>query len=144
MVRSAIPLRNFPESGARAIVDAMTYFPRPNPAKPATRTKLSGSVVVGIRSCGTQPSSAKLHEISATGGLLIMPTALEQGEFVEVAFKTSQGTVRAMAELLAVKKESASGCLQPFRFIALDDEDHARLSMALDSLSHQTMKHPVL
>ena len=30
-----------------------------------------------------------------------------------------------MAELLATKQESPSGCLQPFRFVALDDENHS-------------------
>jgi hypothetical protein len=43
-----------------------------------------------------------------------------------------------MAELLLPRHESTSGCLQPFRFVALDDEDHTRLRMALESLLDQT------
>ena len=82
---------------------------------------------------------AKLHEVSATGGLLVLSKALEQGDFVEVAFQTSKGTVHGMAELLAARCESTSGCLQAFRFVALDDEDHTRLRMALESLIDQTM-----
>jgi hypothetical protein len=32
-----------------------------------------------------------------------------------------------------------SGCLQPFRFVALDDEDHTRLRMTLESLLDQIL-----
>ena len=116
----------------------MTYFPQPNPDKPASRAKLGGSVVIAISSEGTQPVRAKLHELSATGGLLILSKAFEQGAFVEVAFQTSQGPVHGMAELLLPRRESTSGCLQPFRFVALDDEDHTRLRRALESLLDQT------
>jgi hypothetical protein len=117
----------------------MTYFPQPNPAKPATRLKLGGTIVVAVRSEGaTQPVRAKLHELSATGGLLVLSKALELGAFVEVAFQTSRGKVQAMAELLSPRRESASACLQPFRFVALDDEDHTRLRMAMESLLDRT------
>ena len=118
----------------------MTYFPQSNPARPATRLKLGGSVVVAVRSEGDgQPVRAKLHELSATGGLLILSKALEQGAFVEVVFQTSRGKVQGMAELLSPRRESKSGCLQPFRFVALDDEDHSRLRTAMESLMDRTM-----
>jgi len=116
----------------------MTYFPQPHRANRERRLKLSGSIVVAIRSEGTHPVRAKLHELSVTGGLLILCKALEQGEFVEVAFQTSVGTVHGMAELLAARSESDSGCLQPFRFVALDEDDHTKLRMALDSLLDRT------
>jgi hypothetical protein len=116
----------------------MSYFPQLNPAKRATRVKLSASVLVAIRVGGTQPVRAKLHELSATGGLLILAKPLGQGDFVEVAFQTGQGTVSGMAEILQPRRESTSGCLQPFRFVALDDEAHSRLRMALQSLLDQT------
>ena len=111
----------------------MTHFPQPHPINRERRLKLSGSVVVAIRSEGTQPVRAKLHELSATGGLLGVSKAFEYGHFVEVAFQTSMGTIHGVAELLAARGESTSGCLQPFRFVALDD-DQTRLRMALDLL----------
>ena len=118
----------------------MTYFPQLNPAAPAKRLKLAGSVVVAIRSEGdSQPVRAKLHELSATGGLLVLSNALEQGAFVEVAFQTSRGRVRGMAELLSPRRESTSGCLQAFRFVALDDQDHTRLRMAMESLLDRSL-----
>src|SRR5262249_44277997 len=115
----------------------MTYFPQPNPANRERRLKLGGSIVVAIRLEGSQPVRAKLHELSATGGLLLLSKAFENGDFVELAFPTSKGTVHGMAELLVARRESTSGCLQPFRFIALADEDHTRLRIALESLSDQ-------
>lgn len=117
----------------------MTYFPQPNPVNPARRLKVGGSVIVAIRSEGSQPVRAKLHEVSASGGLLLLAKAMEKGDFVELAFQTSKGTVEGMAELLATRKQSSSGCLQPFRFIALDDNNHAKLRMALDSLLYETV-----
>jgi len=112
----------------------MTYFPQPNPAKRARRLKLGGSVAVAIRSEGTKPVRAKLYSLSTTGGLLLLAKALEQGDFVEVAFQTSQGTVHGMAEVLAAQSESPSSCMQPFRFVAMDDDDHDKLRMAMESL----------
>ena len=117
----------------------MTYFPQPNPSKRARRVRLPGSVVVSVRSEGSQFVRAKLHELSATGGLLVLSKALEQGDFVEVSFQTSQGIVRGMAELLSVRRKSQSGCLQPFRFVALEGEYHTTLRMTLESLRDQTL-----
>ena len=117
----------------------MTYFPQPNPSKRARRIRLPGSVVVAVRSEGSQPVRAKLHELSTTGGLLVLSNALEQGDFVEVSFQTSHGIVRGMAELLSVRRKSQSGCLQPFRFVALEDEYHTTLRMTLESLRDQTL-----
>ena len=69
---------------------------------------------------------------------MLLSKAIERGDFVELAFSTSKGTIHGMAEFLAARCESTSGCLQPFRFVVLADEDHIRLRMALESLSDQT------
>jgi hypothetical protein len=36
--------------------------------------------------------------------------------------------------MLTVARSAENGCLQPFRFIALGDDDHRKLRMALDSV----------
>ena len=112
----------------------MTHFPRPNPTRPAARVKLDGSVPVAIRVEGTTAVRGKLRELSATGGLLVLAKPLDKGEFVELAFPTNNGSVRGMAEILEPRVEGSSGCLQPFRFIALEDEANSSLRMALESL----------
>jgi hypothetical protein len=71
----------------------MTHFPQSNPTKPAPRVTLQELVLVAIRVEGAPSLRAKLHEISLTGGLLILAKPLDQGEFVEVAWngRTSAG-----------------------------------------------------
>ena len=110
----------------------MTHFPQPNSTKRATRVKFGGSVLVAIRSEASGAIRAKLHVLSTTGGLFILAKPLEPGDFVQVTFQTSQGAIRGMAEMLQPTQESASGCLQPFRFVALDDEDHSRLRQTME------------
>lgn len=117
----------------------MAYFPQPHAANRERRLKVGGSVVVAIRSEGAQVVRAKLHEVSLSGGLLVVSKAFTEGDFVEVAFSTSKGTVHGMAELLGPKNQSISGCLQAFKFVALEDEDHTRLRTALESLSDRTI-----
>jgi hypothetical protein len=118
---------------------AMTYFPQPNPAKRARRVRLPGSVAIAVKTKGRQPVQAKLHEVSLTGGLLLLSKALEEGDFVEVAFQTNHGVVRGMAEVLSARSKSKSGCLQSFRFVAMEDEDHNRLRITLESLRNQAL-----
>ncbi len=68
-----------------------------------------------------------------------MTRALERGDFVEIAFQTKSGAVSGMAEMLSVTRRAENGCLQPFRFIAIGDDDHRNLRMALDSVLDRTV-----
>ena len=112
----------------------MTSFPQSNPTQRAPRLKLDGSVPVAIRIEGTTSVRGKLRELSATGGLLALAKPLNKGEFVELAFPTNNGAVQGMAEILEPIVKSSSGCLQPFRFIALEDEAGNSLQMVLELL----------
>jgi hypothetical protein len=80
-----------------------------------------------------QRERAKLQSISVNGGLLQLQHELSPGDFVEIAFHTREGAIRGMAEMLQPTRKYQSACLQPFRFIALGDDDHRKLRMALDS-----------
>lgn len=110
----------------------MTHFPQPHPSRRAPRVTLGGAVAAAVSLDGGQRAKAKLQSLSTTGGLLHMIRPLRSGDFVEVAFDTKSGPVHGMAEMLAARK-LAEGCVQPFRFIALSDDDHSRLRNALDS-----------
>lgn len=110
----------------------MTHFPQPNSNKRATRVKFGGSIPAAIRSEVSGAVRAKLHVLSTTGGLFILAKPLEPGDFVQVTLQTSQGAIRGMAEILQPTRKSTSGCLQPFRFVALDDEDHSRLRQTME------------
>jgi len=82
-------------------------------------------------------AKARLQTVSVTGGLLRLTQSLEQGDFVEIAFQTQSGPVRGMAEMLAPTL-MRSDILQPFRFLALGDDDHRALRMVLESAADES------
>ena len=116
----------------------MTHFPQPHPTKRAARVQLGGSVLAAIRFDDGQRSRAKLYAVSVTGGLLKLAKPLGQGDFVEIGFQTKVGAVIGMAEMLSPARKATDGILQPFRFIALGDDDHRNLRMALQSVADQS------
>jgi hypothetical protein len=123
-----------PAASARAIVTvAMTHFPQPHPSRRAPRVELGGSVPARVLLDDGLRTRAKLESISTTGGMLHLSGALRNGDFVELSFETKSGPVRGVAEMLNPRKVTG-GCYQPFRFIALSDEDDKRLRLALDSV----------
>ena len=122
----------------------MTLFPQPNASQRSPRVQLNGSVGAAILDESGQRARAKLQSISLTGGLLQLQHELSNGDFVEIAFQTRAGAVHGMAEMLEPMRKFQSVCMQPFRFIALADEDHRNLSMALDTaLDQSTFLDPV-
>jgi hypothetical protein len=116
----------------------MTHFPQPHPQRRATRVHLGGSIAALVLLEDGQRAKGKLQTISVTGGLLRMVRALEQGDFVEVAFQTQAGPVHGMAEMLSPMRSAMEGVLQPFRFIALGDDDHRNLRMVVDSVADRS------
>jgi hypothetical protein len=70
-----------------------------------------------------------LHVISHNGGLLLLPEAVRQGSVVELMFHTHRGTVLGTAEMLM----PVAGTQQPFRFIALPENDRRTLHAAFQS-----------
>src|SRR5215469_3237925 len=109
----------------------MTHFPQPHPSRRAARVELGDSVLATIRLEDGRRTKAKLQAISVTGGLLRLEQSLGAGDFVEVAFQTPAGPVHGMAEVLNPTKKLADGVLQPFRFVAIEDDDHRRLRTSL-------------
>ncbi len=65
----------------------------------------------------------KLRVISVTGGLLCLPSPLDQRSHVKLMFLTDVGTVVGIAEMLP----PVSAILQPFRFVKIDEDDERRL-----------------
>lgn len=121
----------------------MTHFPQTDANHRAPRITLNGSVAAAIRAESGERARAKLQSISITGGLLQLPQQLSTGDFVEIAFHTRSGPVHGMAEMLQPVRKFQSPCLQPFRFIALGDDDHRKLRMALDTALDRSFLDPV-
>jgi len=116
----------------------MTHFPQPNPQRRAPRIQLGDSVLALVKLDDGQRAKAKLQTVSVTGGLLRLAKALEEGDFVEVAFETHSGPVHGMAEMLYPRRTLAQGILQPFRFVAMEDDDHRTLRMAVDTTADRS------
>jgi hypothetical protein len=95
--------------------------------------QFGSTIPVVIKLNDGRSARAKLQSVSETGGMLRLAGALEQGNLVEVAFQTESGSVKGMAEILEPTRKSKDGTLQPFRFIALEDDDHLTLRSALDT-----------
>jgi len=117
----------------------MTHFPQPHPSRRAARVQLGDSVLAAIRLEDGRRTKAKLQTISATGGLLRMSHSLGQGDFVEVAFQTQAGPVHGMAEILSPMRSISDGVLQPFRFVAIEDDDHRRLRSSLEHVAARSV-----
>ena len=118
----------------------MTHFPQAHPQRRSPRIQLGGSVLALVMLEDGQRAKAKLQTISVTGGLLRLARALSQGDFVEVAFHIQGGAVRGMAEMLSPVRAASEGSLQPFRFVALGDDDHRTLRMAVDSVTDRSFQ----
>jgi hypothetical protein len=111
----------------------MTHFPQPHPERRAPRIHLGGSIAALVLNEDGQRAKGKLQTVSVTGGMLRLAKALEHGDFVEIAFQTQSGPVHGMAEMLGPMR-ATEGVLQPFRFVALGDDDHRNLRMTVDSV----------
>ncbi len=116
----------------------MTHFPQVHPQRRSPRIQLGSSVPALVMLEDGQRAKAKLQTVSVTGGLLRLSRSLSQGDFVEVAFHIQGGPVRGMAEMLTPVHAANEGALQPFRFVALGDDDHRALRMAVDSVTDRS------
>ena len=136
--------RNLPEPRPSwHILLVMSHFPQQNLTRRSARVTLNGSVAAAVMAEGGQKARAKLQSISINGGMLQLQRELTTGDFVEIAFHTRSGSITGMAEMLNPTRKYQSACLQPFRFIALADDDHRKLRMALDSALDRSFRDPV-
>jgi len=110
----------------------MTHFPQPHPTHRANRVKLATTPVVVKLGDGKQ-TKGNIQVVSINGGLLQLARALAEGDFVEVAFQTQSGAVHGMAEMLHPVGKGQGSVVQAFRFVAMEDEAHQSLRMAIES-----------
>jgi len=73
-----------------------------------------------------------LHVVSATGGRARTPKPVVAGLVVELMMGTPAGPVRGIVEMLKAR-QMIHGWVQPFRFLAMDDEDYEKLKKVVSS-----------
>ena len=114
----------------------MAQFPQPHSQVRAARVLMTKPIPAAIKLEQSGTVHGVVETLSETGGRLRLPTLLETGSLVEVAVRVNYSPVRAVAEMLAPLsvKRGHRGCVQPFRFIALGDEDHQGLCRVLEQL----------
>jgi len=104
-----------------------------NAAPRAPRVKLAGTVLSLVRLENGRQTRGKLHQLSTTGGLLHLEKPLDEGIKVELIFHVGNSTVRSKARML-FPMWATQGCLQPFAFADLDEEDRCNLGVDLQRL----------
>jgi hypothetical protein len=85
------------------------------------RVKLRGSVLILIRLPNQRQVRGKLHQLSATGGLMNVEKPLDEKLKVELIFHLGQTTIREQAEIM-FPMWATQGWLQPFRFIEVPED----------------------
>lgn len=97
------------------------------------RVKLGGTILALVRLQNGRQVRAKLHQVSATGGVIHMEKPLDEGIPVEIIFHLCSTTVRCQARAL-FPLWATQGYLQPFEFQNLAEKERAALQADLDGL----------
>jgi hypothetical protein len=102
----------------------------------AGRVKFQGTVLALVQLENGRSVRARVHQLSANGGILQLPVALNEELNVQILFHIGSTTVRGQARM-QFPLWSTRGCLQPFRFTGLGEEARDRLQDHLHSLLRQ-------
>lgn len=100
------------------------------------RVKLQGSVLALVQINDERLVRARLHQLSISGGVLQVADAIEEASNVRLIFHLGSTTMRTDAQML-VPMWSTRAYLQPFRFLALGEEDRQRLGRDLEKLNNR-------
>ena len=113
----------------------MAHFPQPHPSVRAPRVRVPNSESVNFSLEGKRVP-AVLREISITGGLAQLNGAVHEGTLAELQMQSKSGPITGLVELLRPATRPF-GKVQPFRFVALGEQDHERLASVLQQMIAQ-------
>jgi hypothetical protein len=97
------------------------------------RVKLGGSILVLVLLENGRQIRGRVNQLSVNGGLLSLEHPLDEAIRVTVLFHLGGTTIRCKARMM-FPMWATQGCLQPFRFVDLPEQDRESLSRELDSL----------
>jgi hypothetical protein len=136
---SAFVISTFRQVGD-IVLAAMSPSSHAAKAKRAARVKLAGSVLALVRMESGKQIRVPLHQLSTSGGLLMLENPLDEGIKVEVMFHVGSCTVRSNAVML-FPMWATQGCIQPFEFSDLGDDDRSKLEADLQKYLDQAANH---
>ncbi len=111
----------------------MPYFPQSQRKTRSPRVRVPNSESIRFNLGGHQVS-AVLQKISMTGGLAEFTNSIGSATIAEARLNTISGQVSGLVEFLPSTNGNAT---YPFRFIALSDQDHERLSSTIKMMQQQ-------
>jgi hypothetical protein len=111
-------------------------LPHPKPDCRASRVSLTDTTHAVLRFEDGRRAQGQLEVISLTGGLLSLPKPVQHDSRVKLMFLTPTGPVLGTAEML----KPVSWSQQPFRFVALEQDDQRRLRESIQSEFGQAHK----
>ena len=111
----------------------MPHSKQASDARRAPRVKLAGTILALVRLESGRQIRARLHQLSFTGGLLHLDAPLDEGIKAEVMFHVGGSTIRSKAAML-FPMWATQGCLQPFEFTDLGEDDRLKLKADLEKL----------
>jgi hypothetical protein len=109
----------------------MPHSKQANDERRAPRVKLAGTILALVRLENGRQIRARLHQLSFTGGLLHLDAPLDEGIKAEVMFHVGGSTIRSKAAML-FPMWATQGCLQPFAFADLGEDDRLKLKADLE------------
>src|SRR5713226_2107356 len=110
--------------------EAMPHSKHVENARRAPRVKLAGTILALVRLESGREIRARLHQLSFIGGLLHLDNPIDEGIKVEVMFHVGGSTIRSKAAML-FPMWATQGCLQPFEFVDLGEQDRLKLEIDL-------------
>jgi hypothetical protein len=116
----------------------MIYSPRMRPGVRAPRVNVQGRISVLVKLENGRQVSGKLQTVSASGGLVQIPTYLEERTKIILTIPVGINLVRPHAETL-FPMWCANGYLQPFRFTRIWAEERQMLEAEIAELLKQTV-----
>jgi hypothetical protein len=97
------------------------------------RVKLGGSILALVLLENGRQIRARMSQLSTNGGLLSLESPLDESIGVTVVFHIGVTSVRSRARMM-FPMWATKGCLQPFRFVDLNDDSHTGLTRELETM----------
>ena len=105
----------------------MNFPPPPHTFQRPPRVHFTDVTPAVVRFGDGQRSSGKLRVVSVSGGLLSLSRPLPRGSVARLLFVSVAGPILGTVEMLSPLFQGT----QPFRFVALYDDDETRLHAAI-------------